>query len=81
MTRFHNTSLLARSSYQLETGQVLHSLHQYCWASLPVVPPFDYGVISAMDTCHRLTEAGETETLKTSVTRWKKDSGWLLVHR
>jgi hypothetical protein len=34
---------------------------------------FDDGVIPAMDTRHRLAEAGETETLEASLTRWKED--------
>jgi hypothetical protein len=34
---------------------------------------FNHGVISAMDTRHRLAEAGETETLEASLTRWKED--------
>jgi hypothetical protein len=36
---------------------------------------FDDGVISAMDTRHRLAEAGETETFEASFTRWKEDLG------
>ena len=34
---------------------------------------FDDVVISAMDTRHRLAEAGETETLEASLTRWEED--------
>ena len=29
-------------------------------------------VTLAMDACHRLAEAGETETAEASLTRWKK---------
>jgi hypothetical protein len=35
--------------------------------------PFDDGVIFAMDTRHHLAEAGETEPLEASFTRWKED--------
>ena len=40
----------------------------------------DYLIALAVDTGHRLAEAGETETLKTSFSSWEEDFCRLFVH-
>jgi hypothetical protein len=35
----------------------------------------------AMDTRHRLAEAGETETFEALLSWWEKDTSGLLIHR
>ena len=43
--------------------------------------PLDDSIFLAVNTRHHLAKAGGTETLKTSLTRWKEDLSRLLVHR
>ena len=47
----------------------------------PRISLLDYRIILAVDTCHRLAEAGETETLKTTFSLWLEDLSRLLIYR